>query len=51
MNYRIVSNILGKVLLAEAALMALPLLTALICGEAAFPFPAPSPRSCCAGVS
>ena len=38
MNYRIVSNILGKVLLAEAALMALPLLTALICGEAAFPF-------------
>ena len=38
MNYTIVSKMLGKLLLAEAALMALPLLTALIFGEAAFPF-------------
>jgi len=38
MNYRIVGNILGKVLLAEAALLLLPLMTAVVCGEAAFPF-------------
>ena len=33
MNYRIVGNILGKVMLAEAALLLLPLMTAVVCGE------------------
>nr|MCR5089246.1 TrkH family potassium uptake protein [Oscillospiraceae bacterium] len=38
MNVRAVGNILGKVLLAEAVLLLLPLLTALICHESALPF-------------
>ena len=38
MNTRAVGSILGKVLLAEAALLLLPMLTALICHESAFPF-------------
>ena len=38
MNYRIVCNILGKVLLAEALLLLLPMGTALIYRESALPF-------------
>ncbi|MCR5576441.1 MAG: TrkH family potassium uptake protein [Oscillospiraceae bacterium] len=38
MNYRIVWNVLGKVLLAEALLMLLPLASALIYGESPLPF-------------
>ena len=38
MNYRIVCNILGKVLLAEALLLLLPLGTALLYRESALPF-------------
>ena len=38
MNYRIVSNVLGKVLLSEALLMLLPLSAALIYGESPLPF-------------
>ena len=38
MNYRIVCNVLGKVLLAEALLMLLPLGAALVYGESVLPF-------------
>ncbi len=38
MNYRIVGNILGKVLLAEAALLILPLTAAVISRESPLPF-------------
>ena len=38
MNIRIVGNILGKVLLAEAALLLLPLTAALVARESAMPF-------------
>ena len=38
MNYRFVSNILGKVLLAEAALMLAPLVAGLCYGESVRPF-------------
>ena len=38
MNYRVVLNILGKVLLAEALLMLLPTAAALVYGESALPF-------------
>ena len=38
MNYRIVWNILGKVLLAEALLMLLPMAAGLAYGESALPF-------------
>ena len=38
MNYRIVCNILGKVLLAEALLLLLPMGTALLYHESALPF-------------
>ena len=38
MNYKAVGNILGKVLLAEAALLQLPLLTALAFREPVLPF-------------
>ena len=38
MNYRIVCNVLGKVLLAEALLLMLPLAAALVCGESPLPF-------------
>ena len=38
MNYRMMGSIIGKVLLGEAALMLLPLVTALICREPIVPF-------------
>ncbi|MBR6840154.1 MAG: TrkH family potassium uptake protein, partial [Oscillospiraceae bacterium] len=38
MNYRVVSNILGKVLLAEALLLLLPMIAALRYHESALPF-------------
>ena len=38
MNYRVVLNILGKVLLAEALLLMLPMAAALSSGESALPF-------------
>ncbi len=38
MNYRMIAYILGRVLLILAALMLLPLLTALVCGESPVPF-------------
>ena len=38
MNYRIVSNILGKVLLAEAILLLLPMAAALVYRESPMPF-------------
>lgn len=38
MNYRVVLNILGKVLLVEAALLLLPTAAALFYGESALPF-------------
>ncbi len=38
MNYRIVSNILGKVLLAEAILLLLPMTAALVYRESPMPF-------------
>lgn len=38
MNYRIVSNILGKVLLAEAILLLLPMVAALVYHESPMPF-------------
>ena len=38
MNYRVVLNILGKVLLAEAILLLLPLISALVYRESALPF-------------
>ncbi len=38
MNYRIVCNVLGKVLLTEAVLLLLPLITAMGCGESILPF-------------
>ena len=38
MNYRIVSNILGKVLLAEAILLLLPMVAALVYRESPMPF-------------
>ena len=38
MNYRMIAFILGRVLLILAALMLLPLLTALVCGESPVPF-------------
>ncbi len=38
MNYRMIAFILGRVLLILAALMLLPLLAALVCGESALPF-------------
>ena len=38
MNYRVVLNILGKVLLAEAILLLLPLVSALVYRESALPF-------------
>ena len=38
MNYRIVCNVLGKVLLAEALLLMLPLAAALACAESPLPF-------------
>ena len=41
MNIRIVWRTLGKVLLIEAALMLLPLVTALICHESPIPFAVP----------
>ena len=33
MNYRVVLNLLGKILLIEAAFMALPILVALLYGD------------------
>ena len=38
MNYRMIAFILGRVLLILAALMLLPLVTALVCGESVLPF-------------
>ena len=38
MNYRIIGSILGKVLLAEAALLLLPMTAAIAAGESALPF-------------
>ena len=38
MNYRMIAYILGRVLLILAALMLLPLVTALVCGESVLPF-------------
>lgn len=38
MNYRIVCNILGKVLLAEAILLLLPMSAAVVYGESVLPF-------------
>ena len=38
MNYRMIAFILGRVLLILAALMLLPLITALVCGESVLPF-------------
>jgi trk system potassium uptake protein TrkH len=38
MNYRLVGNTLGKVLLAEAALLLLPMTAALVCRESPLPF-------------
>ena len=38
MNYRVVLNILGKVLLAEAILLLLPLISALVFRESALTF-------------
>ena len=36
MNYRVVLNLLGKILLIEAAFMALPILVALLYGESSW---------------
>ena len=38
MNYRIIFHTTGKVLLVEAGLLALPLLTALLYGEPLMPW-------------
>ena len=38
MNYRMIACVMGRILLTEAALMSLPLLTALIYGESPWPF-------------
>ena len=38
MNYRMIACVMGRILLTEAALMALPLLTALSYGESPWPF-------------
>ena len=38
MNYRIIGNTLAKVLLAEAALLLLPMTAAVLCHESALPF-------------
>ena len=38
MNYRMIGFILGRILLTEAALMALPLLVAVLYGESVIPF-------------
>lgn len=38
MNYRILMKILSRVLLIEAALLLVPLVTALLCGESVLPF-------------
>ena len=40
MNYRMIAFILGRVLLILAALMLLPLVTALVYGESIWPFAA-----------
>ena len=41
MNYKLIGNILGKVLLAEGGLLFLPLIAALCFGESALPFVVP----------
>ncbi|MBR6230707.1 MAG: TrkH family potassium uptake protein, partial [Lachnospiraceae bacterium] len=38
MNYKLIGNILGKVLLAEGGLLVLPLIAALCFGESVLPF-------------
>ena len=38
MNYRMIACVMGRILLTEAALMSLPLLTAFIYGESPWPF-------------
>jgi len=42
MNYRMISFVLGRILLTESALMILPLLTAIISREPIFPFLIPT---------
>ena len=41
MNYRLIGFIVGRILLTEAALLILPLLTAFLYGESVFPFVLP----------
>ena len=50
MNKRIVGNILGKVLLIEAALMLLPLTCSALYGESVLPFLWPMLMLCAAGL-
>ena len=38
MNFRMITYVLGRILLTESALMALPLVTGLLYGESALPF-------------
>ena len=38
MNFRMITYVLGRILLTEGALMALPLVTGLLYGESALPF-------------
>lgn len=42
MNYQMIGFVIGRILLTEAALLALPLLTALLYGESAWPFLVPA---------
>ena len=42
MNYRMIGFVLGRILLTEAALMALPLFVALLYGESPLPFLIPA---------
>ena len=42
MNYQMIGFVIGRILLTEAALLALPLVTALLYGEPAGPFLIPA---------
>lgn len=42
MNYQMIAFVIGRILLTEAALMVLPMLVALLCGESAGPFLIPA---------
>ena len=51
MNYRMIGFVVGRILLTEAALLALPVVTALLYGESPVPFLAAALALVAAGLA